>query len=96
MSFAVLFNVDLVRTHGLMRQEYMPEALRVWNDGAWLEYDLKEETEAVRAERLWSEAALQAQRRSNARWHLSSTQSNARVTDFARPQSVSKTTKQGS
>ena len=64
----------------------MPEALRVWNDGEWLEYDLKQETEAVRAERLWSEAALQAQRRNNARWHSSSTQSRVRI---ACPPSVS-------
>lgn len=63
----MLFSAGLVKTYGLLQQEYMPEALRVWNDGEWLEYDLKEETEAVRAERLWSEAALQAQRRNNAR-----------------------------
>lgn len=50
-----------------MLQEYRPEVWRVWNDGEWQEYDLKGETEAVRAERSWSEAALQAQRRNNAR-----------------------------
>ena len=50
-----------------MLQEYRPEVWRVWNDGEWLEHDLKGETAAVRAERLWSEATLQAQRRNNAR-----------------------------
>ena len=50
-----------------MLQEYSPGVRRVWNDGDWLEYDLKGESDAVRAERLWSEAALQAQRRNNAR-----------------------------
>jgi len=39
----------------------------VWSGGEWLEYDLAGETAAVKAERLWSEAALQAQRRNNAR-----------------------------
>lgn len=48
-------------------QEYRPDVWRVWNDGVWQEYDLKGETEAVRAERVWSEAVLQAQRRNNAK-----------------------------
>ena len=52
---------------GVWMQEYRPEVWRVWSDGEWLEYDLKGETEAVSAERLWAEAALQAQRRNNAR-----------------------------
>ena len=39
----------------------------MWSNGEWLEYDLKGESEAVKAERMWSEAALQAQRRNNAR-----------------------------
>ena len=51
-------------------QEYRPEVWRTWNNGEWLEYDLKRESEAVRAERLWAEAALQAQRRNNARYTL--------------------------
>ena len=48
-------------------QEYRPEVWRVWSGSEWLEYDLARETAAVKAERLWSEAALQAQRRNNAR-----------------------------
>lgn len=40
----------------------------MWSGGEWLEYDLARETAAVKAERLWSEAALQAQRRNNARF----------------------------
>ena len=67
LCFAVLCNTDVVTTHGLVLQEYSPGVRRVWNDGDWLEYDLKGEIDAVRAERLWSEAALQAQRRNNAR-----------------------------
>ncbi|KAL0041510.1 hypothetical protein WJX79_005750 [Trebouxia sp. C0005] len=51
-------------------QEYRPEVWRVWSEGEWLEYDLAKETAAVKAERLWSEAALQAQRRNNARLSL--------------------------
>ena len=51
----------------LCLQEYRPEVWRVWSEGEWLEYDLAKETAAVKAERLWSEAALQAQRRNNAR-----------------------------
>ncbi len=51
----------------LCLQEYRPEVWRVWSGGEWLEYDLARETAAVKAERLWCEAALQAQRRNNAR-----------------------------
>ncbi len=52
----------------LCLQEYRPEVWRVWSGSEWLEYDLARETAAVKAERLWSEAALQAQRRNNARF----------------------------
>ncbi|KAL0050091.1 hypothetical protein WJX82_004313 [Trebouxia sp. C0006] len=51
-------------------QEYRPEVWTVWSGGEWLEYDLARETAAGKAERLWSEAALQAQRRNNARLSL--------------------------
>ncbi|KAL0042270.1 hypothetical protein WJX77_008145 [Trebouxia sp. C0004] len=51
-------------------QEYRPEVWRVWSEGEWVEYDLARETAAVKAERRWSEAALQAQRRNNARLFL--------------------------
>ena len=49
-------------------QEYRPEVWRVWSNGQWVEYDVQSETEAVRIERMWSEATLQAQRRNNTRY----------------------------
>lgn len=51
----------------MLVQEYRPEVWRVWDNGEWREYDLATESKAMQAERLWSEAALQAQRRNNAR-----------------------------
>ncbi|KAL3162910.1 hypothetical protein ABBQ32_009352 [Trebouxia sp. C0010 RCD-2024] len=51
-------------------QEYRPEVWRVWDKGQWLEYDSAGESETVCAERLWSEAALQIERRNNARLGL--------------------------
>ena len=51
-------------------QEYRPDLWRVWKDSTWVDYDLAAEAAEVKVERLWSEAALQAQRRNNARCKL--------------------------